>query len=181
MKKLSGDPLLAGAQILLIFLIGILGFGTLMMILGLPALIVFQRDVIAEMAAQGVANGAELILPIALVMAAVIGLLALTIYFLVLLRRIVSSVGERDPFAPVNADRLHRMGWLALAGQVASLPIGALIAWIAVEVGEQVENVHIDEEMGFSLSGLLLVLVLFILARVFRHGAAMREDLEGTV
>ena len=33
----------------------------------------------------------------------------------------------------------------------------------------------------FSLSGILMVLVLFILARVFRHGAAMREDLEGTV
>ena len=29
--------------------------------------------------------------------------------------------------------------------------------------------------------GILLVLILFILARVFRHGAAMREDLEGTV
>ena len=27
----------------------------------------------------------------------------------------------------------------------------------------------------------LLVVILFILARVFRHGAAMREDLEGTV
>jgi hypothetical protein len=31
------------------------------------------------------------------------------------------------------------------------------------------------------LSGLLLVLVLFILARVFRVGAAMRDDLEGTI
>ena len=32
-----------------------------------------------------------------------------------------------------------------------------------------------------DLTGFLIVLVLFILARVFRHGAAMREDLEGTV
>jgi len=32
-----------------------------------------------------------------------------------------------------------------------------------------------------SLTGLLVGLVLLILARVFRHGAAMREDLEGTV
>jgi hypothetical protein len=31
------------------------------------------------------------------------------------------------------------------------------------------------------LFGLVVGLVLFILARVFRHGAAMREDLEGTV
>ena len=28
---------------------------------------------------------------------------------------------------------------------------------------------------------ILLVIILFILARVFRHGASMRADLEGTV
>ena len=32
-----------------------------------------------------------------------------------------------------------------------------------------------------SLTGLAVGLVLFILARVFRQGAAMRADLEGTV
>ncbi len=181
MKKLSADPLLAAAQILLIFLIGVLGFAILMMAIGLPALVIFQDEVVAGMAAEGVANGADLILPIALVLAGAIGLIGLAVYFLVLLRRIVSSVGEGDPFAPVNADRLSRMGWVALAGQIAALPIGAVVAWIAVQVGDQVENIHIDEEMGVSLSGLLLILVLFILARVFRHGAAMREDLEGTV
>jgi Fe-S cluster assembly ATPase SufC len=34
---------------------------------------------------------------------------------------------------------------------------------------------------GLDMTGILLVIILFILARVFRHGAAMREDLEGTV
>jgi hypothetical protein len=38
-----------------------------------------------------------------------------------------------------------------------------------------------DFDFGVSLGGLLLALTLFILARVFRQGAAMREDLEGTV
>ncbi len=32
-----------------------------------------------------------------------------------------------------------------------------------------------------DLTGILVVLTLFILARVFRQGAALREDLEGTV
>ena len=36
-------------------------------------------------------------------------------------------------------------------------------------------------DFGFSGGGLLLMLVLFILARVFRRGAEMREELEGTV
>ena len=34
---------------------------------------------------------------------------------------------------------------------------------------------------GFSLTGILMVLILFILARVFKRGAEMREELEGTV
>lgn len=179
--SIKKDPLLATARILLIFLIGVLGFAIVVMTLGLPALLIFQDSFIAEMANEGITNGGELILPIALVMAAVIGLLALTIYFLVLLSRIVASVREGDPFVPVNADRLSRMGWLAVAGQLVSLPIGAAVAWMAIIVGDQAENVYVDEDMALSIEGVLLVLVLFILARVFRHGAAMRDDLEGTV
>ncbi len=34
---------------------------------------------------------------------------------------------------------------------------------------------------GISGNGLLLMLILFILARVFRKGAEMRAELEGTV
>ena len=36
-------------------------------------------------------------------------------------------------------------------------------------------------DFGITLDGILLAVILFILARVFRQGAAMREDLEGTV
>ena len=32
-----------------------------------------------------------------------------------------------------------------------------------------------------ELTGILLTLILFILARVFREGSRMREELEGTV
>ena len=35
--------------------------------------------------------------------------------------------------------------------------------------------------LGVFHTGLLLAIVLFILARIFRHGVEMREDLEGTV
>ena len=37
------------------------------------------------------------------------------------------------------------------------------------------------DDGGLDGGSILLTLILFILARVFRHGAAMREDLEGTV
>ena len=88
---------------------------------------------------------------------------------------VIESVGAGDPFAPVNATRLARMGWLMIGVQLSSVPIGALAMWI----GERVKDV--DFEFGISGQGIMLALVLFILARVFRHGAAMRDELEGTV
>jgi hypothetical protein len=53
-------------------------------------------------------------------------------------------------------------------------------------VGAIVEGVSttaapLDISSGFSLTGWLTVLLLFVLARVFEQGARMREDLEGTV
>ena len=34
---------------------------------------------------------------------------------------------------------------------------------------------------GFSASGILAVLMIFVLAQIFRHGSAMRAELEGMV
>jgi hypothetical protein len=34
---------------------------------------------------------------------------------------------------------------------------------------------------SFNITGWIAVLLLFVLARVFEQGAAMREDIEGTV
>jgi hypothetical protein len=97
------------------------------------------------------------------------------------LRAIINTVGKGDPFAPTNAERLSRMAWLMLAGEVLLWPA----AFLAGEIAEWASK-YDDFDLnvggdGFSLTGILMALLLFILARVFRHGAAMREDLEGTV
>jgi hypothetical protein len=55
--------------------------------------------------------------------------------------------------------------------------MGAIGGWIA----QFDKSGHVRIDAGISGNGLLLVLVLFILARVFRQGTAMREELEGTV
>src|SRR3546814_7886558 len=47
------------------------------------------------------------------------GLLALAVWFMLLLLRIIASVGEGEPFTLENSKRLARMGWIALAGQLA--------------------------------------------------------------
>jgi hypothetical protein len=94
--------------------------------------------------------------------------------FLRRLDDIVASVGGGDPFAPANARRLEQMGWLAMAMNLVVIPVGMLASWLVRFGGP-----HTD--LGFSFAGLVLTLVLFILARVFRQGAAMREELEGTI
>jgi hypothetical protein len=103
------------------------------------------------------------------------GFLAAAFQWLRELRRIIDSVGDGDPFNPINAERLARMGWITVIVELVSIPGGALAAFVA----------HLFHktrlEVGLSLGGILMALVLFILARVFREGARMREDLEGTV
>ena len=78
------------------------------------------------------------------------------------LAQIIATVGDGDPFIRVNADRLTHMAWLSVAVQVLGI--------VAFEFNSE-----------FTFTGLALALVLFILARVFREGARMREELEGTV
>jgi len=95
--------------------------------------------------------------------------------FLQQLQKIIASLPDGDPFIDENAARLERMGWLALAMQV----MGLLTTIYSFEVERLASALEINSDV--SIEGVFLVLILFILARVFRHGAAMREDLEGTV
>ena len=176
----GNDPLLVAARVILWLLIGVLGFAAVMLAISAPALVIFQDSILAEMAANGVGKGGQFILPLAGLLLIVAGIVALAIWFLLLLNRIVVSVGEGDPFVPENARRLSLMGWIALAGQLAMLPLGGLAMWLA-DAFKDVPDFHFDADFGIDGSGILLVLVLFILARVFRHGTAMRDDLEGTV
>jgi hypothetical protein len=69
------------------------------------------------------------------------------------------------------------MGWLAVSIEALKIPTSAIAIFIATQVKEHTFTIDLD----FSFTGLLIALVLFILARVFRHGAEMRADLEGTV
>ena len=94
--------------------------------------------------------------------------------FFHLLTQIVRSVSEGDPFLPVNAKRLQNMGWLALAFQLISIPVVMVDTRMGEIAGE-------TGRMDVDIGGFVLALTLFVLARVFAHGAAMRDDLEGTV
>ena len=98
-------------------------------------------------------------------------------YYVVLRRLLdmVESVRVGDPFVGQNASRLQTIAWAILGLQLVSLVIGG----IAKAVSTPAHPLRVDA--GFSLTGWLAVLLLFVLARVFAEGARMRDELEGTV
>ncbi|MGB3378798.1 MAG: DUF2975 domain-containing protein [Allopontixanthobacter sediminis] len=179
MTKAAKDPLLAIARFVLMFFIVVLAIAGAALVIALPLMLFNQAALLAELAADGKDIVPGVITAAAFVLAGAAGLMALGVYFLLLLRRIVNSVGEGDPFIPDNAKRLSRMGWVAIIAQAAAVPIGIAFVWVVGIAADP--NDHVDNDFGFSGTGVLLVLILFILARVFRKGTEMREELEGTV
>lgn len=176
MSRLTRDPLLTIAKALLYLIIGVMIFAMVMVAVGIGALLtVGHAQFTAAIAAEGAPASASW--AIIGVMLLVEVLFALIVLFCLQLRRIVLSVDQGDPFHPENATRLTRMAWLSLGLWIVTLPIGAIVEWLDEVLGDAAQ-IQAD---GLDTNGLLMALVLFILARVFRRGAEMREDLEGTV
>jgi hypothetical protein len=118
------------------------------------------------------------ILPIAAaIIATAIVCIALAVWMFILAARIIDAARGGDPFVADNADRLDRIAWLLLAIQA--------IGFVADIVGNLIpDNLkdHVSVGLdGFSASGIVAVLMIFVLAQIFRHGSEMRAELEGTV
>lgn len=176
------DPLLLAGKVIAIMLQGAMAFGGLVLIL-VAGVLAFGHDAIqAELHADK--DYAGVMLPLfPMIGAMLIGLAILAALFVFFgrLRAIIDTVGDGDPFVPANAERLNLMAWLLLGVQalvVAAIPLALKMTDFARQFGDDVD-IHIDS--GVDLSGILMVILLFILARVFRIGAALRDDLEGTV
>lgn len=178
MANLKRDPLLSGAKVITSLMIALCIFAAAMVAIGTGAVTTVERGrILAELAKVGApASGIWLIL-VALVL--IFALMVMAVMFFKRLLAIIGSVAEGNPFDHANADRLTHMGWLALGGQAVILPLMGIAEWFA----PYLEKAGQGSEFGFDfdLGSILLILVLFILARVFRHGAAMRDDLEATV
>ena len=108
---------------------------------------------------------------------AVLGLVATPINYAILKRLVamVETVRAGDPFVAANAYRLRTIAWALLGLQLISMVIGA----IGEAVSTPAHPLHLNA--GFSASGWITVILIFVLARVFAEGTLMREDLEGTI
>ncbi len=176
MATLRSDPLLGIARGVITFFMGIALLVAAALVIAAPFLLIFRQAIIVAIASEmGHTPTASMATALAAVMLLAAAMMATGFLFLRAMRRIVDSVGQGDPFVPANADRLRQMGWLLIAIELVAIPASALGAWIEANT----KNVHL--EFSISITGFLLALVLFILARVFRTGALMREELEGMV
>jgi len=90
------------------------------------------------------------------------------------LRRIFSTLTAGDPFHPDNVRRLRTIGMVLAVLEILRYPIMLITVWLAPEV---------MEKSGFSLNltTWFAVLVVFVLAEVFREGARLRREAELTI
>ena len=172
MIHIAKDPLLTAATVATVLarialVIGMIGLSATL------AAAVFRPDLLATPPIIGIGSGKQDDIPGAAlaIVALTIAAFALLYDFAGRLAKIVATVRHGDPFTLANAARLTRMAWLATIVQ----GINVLQTLMSTYLESNGMNTPI------SLTGLVVGLLLFILARVFRHGAAMREDLEGTV
>lgn len=175
------DPLLLAGKILTLLAQGALAIAGLALAIALPVLVLARDKINLEIRAEyGDAIGALPILPISAVLLLAFGAVALLFLFFGKLRQIIATVGEGDPFIPENADRLNAMAWI----MVGVYLLGIAIAVVGVSVSDwanELESAHLTFAVDFDASSILTIVILFILARVFRKGAEMRAELEGTV
>jgi hypothetical protein len=111
---------------------------------------------------------------------AVLGVLAFSILYVGVLlivfsrlRRVLDALTRGDPFNPANVGRLRTIG-LALVGLEAVGYLTRLTTrWF----------VRTEEPWRFSLNatGWFAILVVFVLAEVFREGARLRQEAELTI
>lgn len=96
-----------------------------------------------------------------------------------LIRKVLLSVREGDPFTSKNVARIRTVGFLLVLGFPVVVFVGQLLeGWLAstTAVGE------LGNAFSLDLSGPLVAgLGVFVLAEVFAHGVRLREDVEGTV
>lgn len=89
------------------------------------------------------------------------------------LRRIFATLTAGDPFHPDNVARLRLIGLILAALELGRYALWAIGAWVLPGVT--------DVEPNFSLTAWFSVLVVFVLAEVFREGARLRREAELTI
>ncbi len=166
------DSLLLFGRMLSTLLQGLCGLAGAAVLLLIPVVLLISNDMLPGF---GGANGSETIKASPLLVIAVFTMLALILvalfYFFGKLRAIILSVSEGDPFTPENAKRINAMAWLFLGVKILALLIGGLRLTLANLLNKDPNGRDSLDFSLYDLDGILIVVVLFILARIFGERA----------
>lgn len=152
-----------------------IGLGVLALITLLAILLSFNPEILSDVVFRS-ANGEEISNRGVLVVGP---LVAWTLYVAAVLvivervRKIFTTLTAGDPFHPDNVTRLRVIGLMLAGLELGRYAFWALSAWLLP--GQQELN------SGFSLTAWFSVLVVFVLAEVFREGARLRREAELTI
>lgn len=128
----------------------------------------------AFLAARPGMNAEAMIIWLRWVSVIILPIIPLAHIILVRLIAMIDSVPTGMSLSMLNAERLRQIAWALIGINILDLAFGAVTTWAEANMGE-------PPGWTLALTGWLAALMLFILARVFREGAAMREELDGTV
>lgn len=171
----SGGVTAVSGAVLRLFLVANLLFG-LVFAVAILASFPLAGAIVGRLSAKygSAVNAPGVLVAVRLLVAGgIVGVAALHRVFANLLA-ILRTIRSGDPFTIANASRLRAIGWALLAFQLLDLVLGGFTAWFA--------HLHVQfATWSPALGGWLAVLVAFVLAGVFRHGATMRDDLAATV
>lgn len=97
------------------------------------------------------------------------------------LRRLFENFTSNEPFNRANADHLRAIWIILLAMELARYGFALAVGWSAAIYGQPQGLDRLMIEPGFDLSTWTSILVLIVLAEVFREGARLREDQDLTI
>jgi hypothetical protein len=165
-----GRSLAAAANVVLIGLQGVIGFALVGLTVG--AAVVGATPDVTERLQAGLGSDAPTKSEVLVLLAILLGLLAMVFALLRELRSVVRTVKSGEPFHPANPRRLRMVAlWLALI-EIATTILAFMIP-----------RAFLDRPPGddIDLTSWLAVLIVLVLAEVFHEGARLRADAELTV
>jgi hypothetical protein len=152
-----------------------IGVGVLALLSLLAILLSFNPEMLAEVGVR-TPDGSEVENRGAVLISGNLARLAYAAVILVIVervRKIFATLTAGDPFHPDNVTRLRVIGLMLAGLELGRYAFRALAAWMLPGENELSE--------GFSLTPWFSVLVVFVLAEVFREGARLRREAELTI
>jgi len=176
MRALGPGSVSSLLKIVLDVVYGLMLFAVGVLVIAAIAALLFKIDpaLVKQMSINGLPAERLTQGPVIALLLAVVGLYVGGVTVVIhRLRQIFTTLTAGDPFHPDNVMRLRLIGLMLVALELTGYVISAGQVWLFPGSSK--------EETVFSLSSWFSILVVFVLAEVFREGARLRREAELTI